>query len=101
MTENEMRDILIDIRKKYVPDQSFDFIHQLSWEYLEKLLDLIATKDPWEQEKKWKDIEDKMHVARISINMIFQKAKVMKIQVDEKKDQKGDVASIEDVEKNF
>ncbi|MEI6773451.1 MAG: hypothetical protein WCL18_01075 [bacterium] len=42
-----------------------------------------------------------MHVARISINMIFQKAKVMKIQVDEKKDQKGDVASIEDVEKNF
>lgn len=101
MTENEMRAVLIDLRKEYAPDQSFDFIHQLSLDDLQELFDLISTKNSWEQETKRKNIEHKMHFARISINMILQKIKTIKIQMNEKKDQNNDVESIEKLENSF
>lgn len=101
ITENEMKEILIDMWKEYVPDQSYEFISKLSWKYLKQLFDLIGTKDPSEQAKKWKIMEEKLHFAREAIKMILQKTKLVKIQIDEIKDQKNDWESLVDLEKYF
>lgn len=101
ISESEMRRILVDIRKEYLPDQSYDFIVQLSEEQLRQLLDLIATKDKKEQERKWKTIHEKIGFAKGYLNMILQKVRVVKIQIDEKKDQNKNWASLENVENRF
>lgn len=101
MTEEEMKAVLIDIRKEYLPDASFEFISSLWRDDLVVLFDLIATKDSKEQEKKWKNIEQKLHSSRASIHMILQKIQMVKIQLKEKKDQSDDTQSLEDIENKF
>ena len=65
------------------------------------LFDLIATKDSKEQEKKWKSIEQKIHSSKSSIQMILQKTQMMKIQIQEKKDQNSNSQSLESIENQF
>ena len=100
MSETEMKRVLVDIRKEYLPDQSYDFIDQLSEEQLRQLLDLIGTKDKTQQEKKWMVVSEKLHFAKSSLNMLLQKIRVIKIQIDEKKDQ-NHWESLESLEKQF
>jgi hypothetical protein len=100
ITESEMKIILKEIRIDYAPEQSYDFIDQLSLENLKLLFDFISTKDPLEQDKKRKILEDKIHYSRLSVNVILQKIQLVKIQVDEKNDQDDDI-SIEKLENQF
>jgi hypothetical protein len=95
-----MKIILKEIRIDYAPEQSYDFIDQLSLENLKLLFDFISTKDPLEQDKKRKILEDKIHYSRLSVNVILQKIQLVKIQVDEKNDQDDDI-SIEKLENQF
>ena len=101
MTEDEMRMVLKDIWREYAPEQSYNFIDQLLLENLKLLFDFIWTKDPVEQEKKRKVLEDQTHYSLLSINMILQKAKLTQIQVHEKNEQSKDEQSINDIENQF
>lgn len=84
MTENEIRQNLLDIWAKYIPQESSDFINQLDWEQLGMLLELLVTKNPVEQEGKRSQIEKRVTELQKNVWGIMQKAKLLTIQIHEK-----------------
>ncbi len=101
ITEQEMKDILQDIRKEYVPWETSDFVNELNKEQLIILFDLISTKDQSQREKKWDIIKQKIYESNESFKRILQKLKLTQIQFEEKKDHEENDTSLESLENQF